>query len=118
MGADYSFPALSGLEVSTTFFHIKYTNRISSIDNAYTALTDPLNAYFVTSSPSPSLAQSVYDGYPPSLVFNATGAPFDPGNIGAIVDDRMVNVASQTARGADLNANYKIDAGSSSGLFS
>jgi outer membrane receptor protein involved in Fe transport len=115
IGTDYSSPELGGLQVSTTFFDIKYTNRILSIANPYTALTDPLNAFFVTPSPSASVAQSVYDSYPPSEVVNETGAPFDPSKIGAIVDNRVVNVASQTARGADLGIGYKIGAGSNYG---
>jgi iron complex outermembrane recepter protein len=117
IGADYSSPELSNLQVSTTFFNIKYTNRISSIPNFFTALTDPLNSFFVTPSPSASLAQSVYDSYPPSNVFNETSSPFNPGGIGAIVDGRVVNVATQTARGADLSINYKMGAGSSSELL-
>ena len=116
-GADYSDPELSGLQASATLFDIRYTNRIASIDNAYTALTDPLNAVYVTASPSPGLVQSVYGSYPPSEIFNSTGGPLDLGKIAAIVDDRMVNVASQTVRGADLSVNYKIGAGSSSGLL-
>jgi outer membrane receptor protein involved in Fe transport len=115
IGTDYSSPELGGLQVSTTFFDIKYTNRIMSIANPYAALTDPLNAFFVTPSPSTSVAQSVYDSYSSSEVFNETGAPFDPSKIGAIVDNRVVNVASQTARGLDLNISYKIGEGSNYG---
>jgi iron complex outermembrane recepter protein len=117
VGADYTAPELSGLRVSTTFFDIKYTNRIAPIANVFTALTDPLNSFFVTPSPAPGLAQSVYDSYPPSQVFNETGAPFDPNKIGAIVDARPLNVASQTARGADLNVNYDIGIGTNRVLF-
>jgi len=98
IGADYSAPELSGLQVSTTLFDIKYTSRILSIANPFTALTDPLNAFFVAPSPSASLAQSVYDAYPPLQIFNATGVPFDPRKIGAIVDGRMVNVANGPRR--------------------
>jgi iron complex outermembrane receptor protein len=117
VGADYSSPDLSGLQASTTFFDVKYSHRIQSIANPYTALTDPLNAFFVTPSPSAAFAQSVYDGYPPSEIFNSTGAPFDPAGIHSILDAREVNVASQTARGADLNVGYKIDAGANTALF-
>jgi iron complex outermembrane recepter protein len=118
IGADYSPAELSGLQVSTTLFNIKYTNRIASITNLYASLTDPLNSFFVTSSPSASAVQSLYDGYPPSQIYNqSSDTPFDPRKIGAIVDDRMVNVASQTVRGADLSVDYKIGAGSNSGLL-
>jgi iron complex outermembrane recepter protein len=118
IGADYSSAELSGLQVSTTLFDIEYTSRILSIANPFTALTDPLNAFFVTPSPSASLAQSVYDAYPPGQIFNqSSDAPFDPSKIGAIVDTRMVNVASQTARGADLSIDYKFGAGSNDGLL-
>jgi outer membrane receptor protein involved in Fe transport len=34
-----------------------------------------------------------------------------PGNVVAVVDTRIVNVATQTVRGADLNVNYRVDAG-------
>jgi outer membrane receptor protein involved in Fe transport len=61
--------------------------------------------------------QSIYDAYPPSHVRNYSGGAYDPSKIAAIVDDRMLNVASQTVRGADLSVNYKIGAGSDSGLL-
>jgi len=117
IGADYTPAELSGLHVSTTLFKIKYTNRIASITNLYASLTDPLNSFFVTSSPPESAVQSIYDAYPPSQVFNYSSGAYDPSKIAAIVDDRMVNVASQTVRGADLIVNYKIGAGSNSGLL-
>ena len=117
IGADYAPPELSGLQVSTTFFHIRYTNRIASIPNIFTALTDPANASFVTPSPSPNLAESIYNSYPAGQIFNESGATFDPRSIGAIVDGRMLNVASQTARGTDLNIDYKIGAAPNSGLL-
>jgi outer membrane receptor protein involved in Fe transport len=117
IGGDFSPAELSGLQVSTTFFGIRYRNRISSIANPFAAVTDPLNAFFVKLSPSPGEAQSLYDSYPSSQVFNETGAPFDPRKIGAIVDSRMVNVASQTVRGADLNVAFQVGSGSNSGLL-
>jgi iron complex outermembrane receptor protein len=117
VGADYSPPELSGFQVSATFFDIRYRNRISSIANPFAAVTDPLNAFFVTLSPSPGVVRSLYDGYPSSQVFNETSAPFDPSKIGAIEDSRMLNVASQTVRGADLNMAFKLGTGPISGLL-
>jgi iron complex outermembrane recepter protein len=117
LGLDYSPMAADGLQLSTTFFDIKYTNRISQLANPYAALTDPSSAFFVQRSPSPSLVQSVYESYPPDQIFNATGAPFDVSSTAAIVDYRLVNVASQTARGADLTVSYKIGTDSHGALF-
>jgi outer membrane receptor protein involved in Fe transport len=107
-GFDYSPPAASGLRLSTTVFDIKYSNRISQIGNPYAALTDPLNASFVTRSPPTSVAQSIYDAYPSNEIFNLTGAPFSVGSTAAIVEYQLVNVSRQTARGADLTVSYKI----------
>jgi len=107
LGFDYSPTSLGGMQVSSTLFDIKYTNRITSIENPYLALTDPSSAYFLTRSPSSSAVQSLYSSYPSSEIFNYSGSPYDPSNIAAILDTRLVNVASQTARGADLMLSYK-----------
>jgi outer membrane receptor protein involved in Fe transport len=109
MGVDFSPEQAKNLMLSSTFFDIHYKNRISQIDNPFAALTEPLDAFFVTPSPSAGYAQSVVSGYAPSEVFNETGSPLIPGTINAIVDDRLVNVATQTARGVDLSAAYVID---------
>jgi iron complex outermembrane recepter protein len=108
LGFDYSPPAADGVQLSTTVFDIKYTHRISQIANPFAALTDPLSAFFVTRSPSSTLAHSVYDAYPPNEIFNATGGPFNIDSTAAILEYRLVNVARQTVRGIDLTASYKI----------
>jgi hypothetical protein len=114
---DFSPPDLRDLHISTTAFDIKYTNRISQIPNVFTALTDPLNEFFVTPSPSADFARSLYNSYPASAIFNETGAPFDPTKISAIVDFRLINVSSQTARGADFNVDYKVGTATRSALL-
>jgi outer membrane receptor protein involved in Fe transport len=117
LGADYSGFQDDRLRVATTFFDIRYRNRISQIGNAYSALTDPFNAFFVTPSPSASYAQSVIKEYPASEVYNFSGQPLIPGNVAAIVDARETNVARQTARGADISINYRVDANAGSTLL-
>jgi iron complex outermembrane recepter protein len=117
LGVDYSPSGADGLQVSATLFDIKYTSRISQIENPYTALTDPLSAFFVTLSPSASATQAVYNAYPANEIFNQTGSPTNPSQVGAIVDYRLVNVSSQTARGADLSVNNKIGSSSNSALL-
>jgi outer membrane receptor protein involved in Fe transport len=117
LGVDYSDPAVNGFQLSATAFQIKYRNRISEINDPFQAYTDPANAFFVTPSASAGFAQSVFNEYPPTQVFNETGAPFNPGGIVAVVDGRMVNVARQTAQGEDINAGYKIDTGAGTALL-
>jgi len=116
-GVDYSDPTVNGLQFSATVFQIKYKNRISQINNPFSAYTDPANAFFITPSASAGFAQSIFNGYPPNAVFNETGAPFNPGGIVAVVDGRLVNVARQTAQGEDINASYKIDTGAGTALL-
>ena len=110
MGVDFSPEQAKNLRLSSTFFDIHYKNRISQIDNPFAALTEVQDAFFVTPSTSAAYAQSVMNGYAPSEVFNETGSPLVAGSINSIVDDRLVNVATQTARGADLSAAYVVDA--------
>lgn len=117
LGADYAGLQDNTLKLSATAFGIKYKNRISEIGNLYAAFTDPLNAFYLAPSPSARYAQSVVNQYPPGEVFNYTGSPFVPGDVAAVLDARLLNVSSQTARGADLNVNYRIDSDSSSTLI-
>jgi iron complex outermembrane recepter protein len=116
-GVDYSPSGADGLQVSTTLFDIRYTNRISQIENPYTALTDPLSAFFVTLSPSASATQAVYSAYPADQIFNQTNSPTNPSQVGAIVDYRLVNVSNQTARGADFSVNDKFGTASNTALL-
>lgn len=106
LGIDISPERLKDFKLSSTLFDIHYKNRISQIDNPFEALTEPQDAFFVTPSPSAAYAQSIVNEYAPSEVFNQTGVPLIPGAIDDIVDYRLVNVATQTARGADLSAAY------------
>jgi iron complex outermembrane receptor protein len=116
-GVDYVPSTTSGLLLSATGFDIKYSNRIAQLENTYAALTDPLNAFFVTRSPGAMQTQALYKSYPPADVFNETGSPFDSDTIAAIVDFRVVNVSRQTVRGADFMASYRIGTDSAGTLF-
>lgn len=111
LGADYSPEWLDKLRLSVTAFDIRYKNRITQIGNLYAALSDPVYAGFVTPSPSAAYAQALVNQYPADQVNNYTSGAFSPQNITAVVDDRMVNVARQTARGIDLTSNYSFDPG-------
>jgi outer membrane receptor protein involved in Fe transport len=117
IGLDYSPLQANDLQLSTNVFDIKYTNRISQIANPFAALTDPLNAFFVTRAPSTSLIQSLYNSYPPNQIFNNTSGPFNIDSTAAILEYQLVNVARQVARGVDANVNYKLGTDSNGALF-
>ena len=112
LGADLSPDWLDRLKLSVTAFDIRYKNRITQIGNLYAALSNPVYAAFVTRDPSASYAQALVNQYPANEIYNYVGT-FSPQNITAIVDDRMINVARQTARGIDFTSSYSVDVWSS-----
>lgn len=113
IGLDW-LPLDSPLRISLTYFNTSYTGRIIEPASDLTnVLLDPTFAPLVTPNPSPALQQSIISGA--SVVSNVTGAPFDPSATGAIFDDRLINVASQSANGADLRVTYPIE--TATGLF-
>ncbi len=105
-GFDYDSELIKGLHVAGTYYDIAYINRIGQIPTFYSALTDPLNAPFVTRSPSPAYQQSLINAAGPYFT-NGTGAPYDPAEVAAVVNDRMVNIARQDITGVDLAIDYK-----------
>ncbi len=117
VGFDYLPPESETISLSGTLFDIRYTNRISQLANPFAALTDPSNAFFVTRSPSPAAVQSLYNSVPADSIFNDSGVPYSAASIGAIVDYRLLNVTSQTARGADLTASYKLGSNYNKAVF-
>jgi iron complex outermembrane receptor protein len=117
-GMDYAPPSTGGgLLISATGFDIKYSNRIAQLGNPYAALTDPVNAYFVTRAPGAAQAQALYNSYPPADVFSDLNSPFDANSIAAIVDYRVLNVSRQTVYGADFTASYRIGTDSAGALL-
>ena len=108
-------PVETQLRISATYFHISYSNRIiEAITDPTAVLLDPTFAPLITVNPSAAAQESLINGA--SIVSNVTSAPFNPSATGAIIDDRFVNLAEQTATGADLRATYAIE--SSAGTFS
>jgi outer membrane receptor protein involved in Fe transport len=107
IGLDWQ-PMDTPLRISATYFNISYTDRIiEPIVNLTPALLDPTFAPLITLNPSAEVQESLINGA--SRVSNVTGAPFNPSETGAIIDDRFINAASQTATGADLQAIYPIE---------
>ena len=109
IGFDYAATRLPGFKVSGTYYDLAYTNRIAVLPNLYGALESPTFASFVTRDPSVALQQSLIAAASASGgVYNFTGAPFDPTQTAAIVNNAFVNVARQELEGFDLLLNYKV----------
>jgi outer membrane receptor protein involved in Fe transport len=113
IGLDW-LPVDTPLRISATYFHISYTNRILQvIVDPTPVLVDPTYAPLVTLNPSVAAQESLINGT--TAVYNLTGAPFNPNETAAIVDDRFRNITAQTATGADLLASCPIE--TSAGTF-
>jgi iron complex outermembrane receptor protein len=108
LGADYQPPEIPTLRLSATYFNIRYSNRITQpITDVTTALIDPAFASLITLNPSPALQQSIISGA--GAFYNATGAPYNPALVSAIIDDRFLNVSEQWARGVDIRLKFSAD---------
>lgn len=103
--------AAPGLDLQATYFHIDYRDRIASpFVSSTTSLFNPIYDDFITYNPSAAQVNALIAMLPAGLV-NETGAPFDPSNVGAIVDASIRNTERQLIHGIDVSGDYKIDLG-------
>jgi outer membrane receptor protein involved in Fe transport len=108
VGADLQPPGIRTLQMSATYFDIRYSDRITQpFSDPTTALGDPVYASLITPNPSPALQQSIISGASPFA--NATSAPYNPALVSAIIDDRYRNVSQQVARGVDIRVKFSLD---------
>jgi iron complex outermembrane receptor protein len=100
---------IPGLRLEATWFDVDYRDRISSpFSGTSTALSNPAYRQFVTFNPTPSQILALVATLPLGLA-NQTGQPFDASRVAAIVDATLQNVASERARGLDLEVGYRLD---------
>ncbi|PXA84734.1 TonB-dependent receptor-like protein [Nostoc sp. 3335mG] len=105
---DFHPQSVPHLNVGGSFFKIRYRDRIIMPVSSITgSLSDPLYAPFVTDNPDAEFLGSVLAST--TQVFNYSGAPYAPGNVVAVVDDRVQNVSRQSIHGVDLTADYDFD---------
>lgn len=99
--------ALPGLEAELTGFHIDYTDRIiqpiaGSSDVLITSMYEDFIRYFPTADEQADvIARTKFTNY--------TDAPYDPGSLVAIIDNRFVNASTQRIKGLDLSGSYGFD---------
>lgn len=101
LGTDYKPDWLPGSQLQATYFNIAYRDRISQITDTLSALANPLDAPYVTLSPSAAQQQALI-AQAGGVLTNLTGAPYDPASVAAIVDFRNINIAQQNIEGVDL----------------
>lgn len=107
---------IDGLRASVSYFNIDYRNRVARpISSVSGVLTNPVFETLVTRNPSAAQLQAFIDGATGGLL-NASGQPYNPAQVVAILEYRAVNVARQSIEGVDLAADYEFAVGGSSRL--
>ena len=99
---------LPGASFELSYFHVNYRDRVvTPITFPSQSLSNPQYADLVNFAPSLDEIAAIANG---DLLFqNGTGAPFDPANVVAIIDNRNRNAATQLVRGVDATARYVLD---------
>lgn len=97
---------LEGFSVDAGYFNIHYRDRVlSPIASEVSALGSDYGG-LVTLSPTANQVLDVIAALSGTLQ-NQTGAAFDPAQVGAIIDNRLQNIARQNVQGVDLSAQYR-----------
>jgi iron complex outermembrane receptor protein len=110
--------AIRGLEISASYFHVNYRDRIVlPIRSLATVFTDSAFTQFVRLAPSLSEISN-------TIALSAIGlddqtgrgTPFDPASVYAILDERYQNVSRDRIKGLDVTARYSFSLGASGTL--
>lgn len=101
-GAEWRPATAPELLLSATWYDIDYDDRVTSpiTGSLAAAFANPGFAEVIDRSPDPAGLTGLINSAPFGLQ-NLTGAPFDPANVVAFIDNRNVNVASWAVRGID-----------------
>ncbi|APR54854.1 TonB-dependent receptor [Sphingomonas koreensis] len=107
---EYHPQAIPNLQGELSWFNIDYSDRVVfPFGNATQGLRDPIYAPFVEQSPTAE-SQSELLASAGSFI-NATGAPYNPNNVVAILHGRFSNIVRQRIKGIDVSGSYRIDVG-------
>ena len=108
VGFDFQPEAAPQLRLSATYFNIAYDDRIdTAIDAVFDAFPlEPFYPQLFDRTPDPVLVADLTSR--PLVGFNAgfldfTGLPFDPADIGAVIDNRFQNIEERTMDGVDVS---------------
>ena len=106
VGFDVRPAALPDLKLTATYFHINFTDRISTppVASGYSILTDPVVAPFVEHNPPLASVQAYFNS--PGFQGDFTG--LGPAGVKAIFDSRYANIAATKESGVDVTASYGV----------
>jgi outer membrane receptor protein involved in Fe transport len=100
---DYQPTFAPGLDVSLTYFHIDYRNRVvQPLPDFSNALDNPIFAPYIVYAPT---SDQVANSFAGAQFIDVTGG-FDGSKVVAILQDRYTNAARQKASGIDAVINY------------
>ncbi|WP_342249216.1 TonB-dependent receptor [Sphingomonas sp. OTU376] len=99
--------AIAGLKIDISWFDIRYRDRVVQPlpGSIALAFSNPAYAGLVTTSPAASLQSGLISGALYGLE-NYSGVTYDPSKVIAFVDNRNVNVATQSIHGIDVQTSY------------
>jgi outer membrane receptor protein involved in Fe transport len=97
---------LPGARLELGYFSTRYRDRIvTPIPATAIALSNPAYAAYVTRNPTPAQVTGLIDSA--AMFFNSAGAPLDPANVAALVDNSSVNAGRQRLEGVDALLSYE-----------
>jgi iron complex outermembrane recepter protein len=109
VGFDLRPRSAPGLALSLTYFDLRYRDRIATppfVGGLFSLYTQPALVPFIDRAPDPAAVQSFFDrgividgGFPP-------GPPITVGDVEAIYDSRLQNIAVTRVSGIELLADY------------
>jgi iron complex outermembrane recepter protein len=103
-------PALVGAHLEFSYFNTRYRDRIvTPIDLQSQALSNAVYRDYVTLNPSAAQVAALVDSA--ATFFNASGAPYNPATVVAIVDASNINAGRQRIHGVDALFNYHWELG-------
>jgi len=108
-GIDYTPVGAADLSISTTYFDIAYSDRITQpIANVLGAFANESRyAAVIDRTPDPALvAELISRPFTGATGFLNQAGPFVPADIAAIIDNRYHNVFESTAKGIDAVVEY------------
>jgi iron complex outermembrane recepter protein len=98
---DITPEALPRLKVTSTYFYIRYSDRlVQPIADFSGSLANPLYAPFTVVDPTPAAQQTLISQS--TFFTNFSGAPYDPATVAYYLDDEYTNATVQRVHGVDL----------------